>query len=151
MKITGPKLGGAGRVGTPSPAGQPRAGAGFTVQVSGPAREAPATTRAASVGGLGSLDALIALQQVEGPTERRRRAVNRAGRMLDVLDELKLSMLDDGAGADGVLAKLNQAVREQRADTEDPRLEGVLDEIETRAAVEMAKREGQRHAIRSHS
>jgi hypothetical protein len=33
-------------------------------------------------------------------------------------------------------------VREQRSLTDDPRLEGVLDEIETRAAVELAKLEG---------
>jgi hypothetical protein len=37
-------------------------------------------------------------------------------------------------------------VREQRALTDDPRLEGVLDEIETRAAVELAKLEGVRVA-----
>jgi len=34
---------------------------------------------------------------------------------------------------------LARAVREQRALTDEPRLEGLLDEIETRAAVELAK------------
>ena len=33
------------------------------------------------------------------------------------------------------------AVREERATTDDPKLEGLLDEIETRAAVEIAKLE----------
>jgi hypothetical protein len=37
---------------------------------------------------------------------------------------------------------LTRAVREQRALTDDPGLEGLLDEIETRAAVELAKLEG---------
>jgi hypothetical protein len=36
---------------------------------------------------------------------------------------------------------LVDAVRQERSATDDPRLEGVLDEIETRAAVELAKRE----------
>jgi hypothetical protein len=36
---------------------------------------------------------------------------------------------------------LGRAVRDQRALTDDPRLEALLDEIETRAEVELAKRE----------
>lgn len=87
-----------------------------------------------------SLDALLALQDVDGPLERRRRAVRRAGRILDVLDEVKLSLLEGGAG-EAQLLQLTQAVRAERASTHDERLEGVLDEIETRAAVELAKRE----------
>jgi hypothetical protein len=39
------------------------------------------------------------------------------------------------------LDRLSRAVREQRSATEDPKLEAVLDEIETRAAVELAKLE----------
>ena len=35
----------------------------------------------------------IALQGVEDPTERRRRAVKRGRRALDALDELKLGLL----------------------------------------------------------
>ena len=78
------------------------------------------------------------MQSVGGPLERRRRAVSRAGRILDVLDEVKLSLLDGGVSAEE-LGRLVSAVREQRENTEDERLEGVLDEIETRAAVELAK------------
>ena len=44
------------------------------------------------------------------------------------------------------LDRLARAVREQRAATEDPQLEGLLDEIETRAAVELAKLESSRSA-----
>jgi len=40
------------------------------------------------------------------------------------------------------LERLARAIREQRSATEDPALEGLLDEIETRAAVELAKLEG---------
>lgn len=140
MKIGGPKVGGAGRAGASPAAAPPRPGQAFTLQAGASAREAPPASPSGALAGVGSLAALIALQQVEGPTERRRRAVNRADRILDVLDEVKLSMLE-GADASATLAKLGKAVREERSDTEDPRLEGVLDEIEVRAAVEMAKRE----------
>ena len=110
----------------------------FHIGSSGAASGAAAPTRAASLAGVASLDALLALHDVEGPLERRRRAVGRAGRILDVLDEVKLSLLDGGL-AEGSLHSLVGAVRSERACTHDDRLEGVLDEIETRAAVELAK------------
>ena len=92
------------------------------------------------------VDALIALQDVGSPTERRRRAVGRAGRMLDVLDEIKVALLDGDLGSHD-LDRLRRAVREQRAQTDDPKLEAVLDEIEMRAAVEIAKLEQASHAL----
>ena len=95
--------------------------------------------------GVNSIDALLALQAVDGPLERRHRAVNRAGRILDVLDDVKVSLLDGEVSPDA-LDKLVLAIREERDETDDPRLEGVLDEIEMRAAVEMAKLEGVRRA-----
>jgi hypothetical protein len=41
----------------------------------------------------------------------------------------------------GEMDRLRRAVRDQRDATDDPNLESVLDEIETRAAVELAKLE----------
>jgi hypothetical protein len=86
------------------------------------------------------VQALIALQEPGGPLERRRRAVSRAGRILDVLDEVKVALLDGNLNAQD-LERLSRAVREERAETDDPKLEELLGEIETRAAVEMAKLE----------
>jgi hypothetical protein len=95
--------------------------------------------------GVVGVQALIALQDVETATERRRRSVRRAGRLLDELDRIKVALLgDELSGAQ--LDALSRAVREQRAATDDPKLEGVLDEIETRAAVELAKLEMARAA-----
>lgn len=95
------------------------------------------------VGGLG---ALLALQETGGPLERRRRAVSRAGRILDVLDEVKLALVT-GELSLSQLERLTRAVREERAATEDAALEDVLNEIETRAAVELAKLEMARNAV----
>ncbi len=90
--------------------------------------------------GVSSIGALIALQDVGGPLERRRRAVGRAGRILDVLDEVKLALIGgEVTGKD--LDRLMRAVREERMATDDGPLEGLLNEIETRAAVELAKLE----------
>lgn len=98
------------------------------------------TSVALGVSSLGSLDALIALQEVDGVVERRRRAVRRAGRLLDELETLKLSLLEGDVSEPG-LRRLANAVREQREATSDPSLEAVLDQIEARAAVELAKLE----------
>ena len=118
--------------------GRPRSGGSFTLGGYGGVGEASPAAPAAGVTGVSSIDALLALQAVGDPTERKRRAVGRASRILDVLDEVKIALLD-GEVSPGALDRLMGAVREQREQTEDPRLEGVLDEIELRAAVELAK------------
>jgi len=131
------------KVGAPSTPGAPAAGGsrpaaagGFAPLVSGAAAAAP--TAVSATGAVASLDALMALQQEDGPLERRRRAVRRAGSMLDLLDEVKLNLLD-GEPTAAALERLTRAVRSERAETGDPGLEGILDEIETRAQVELAK------------
>ncbi len=108
--------------------------------VAGGARETAPAAPAGALGAVNSLDALLALQEAPGPMERRKRAVKRATRLLDILDSVTLSMLDGEDGAT-MLSQLTVVVRESRAETDDPALEGVLDEIETRAAVELAKQE----------
>ena len=141
MKVSGTS--GVGSAGGPRQA-RPAGGEGFrlsTPAASGPGQAAPTT----GVAGVSSVDALLALQDVGGPLERRRRAVNRAGRILDVLDDVKIALLDGELGSND-LQRLQQAIREAREHTDDAGLEGVLDEIETRAAVELAKLERGRRA-----
>jgi hypothetical protein len=136
MKVTGPN-------GISSPGagqGAKRAsGAGFSLPALDEAGASTGVTRAGGTSPVGSLDALIALQQVDDPTERRRRAIQRGGRLLDMLERLKLALLGEEPG-EGELRALATAVREQRTTTGDPHLEALLDQIETRAAVELAKR-----------
>jgi hypothetical protein len=143
MKVTG--AGSTPRVGGTAPASaRPGSGSFSLSGVAGPT-ETAAAARAVGVSGVGSLEALIALQQVDGPLERRKRAVGRASRLLDVLDRIKVALLDGELDA-AALDTLSRAIREERAATEDPRLEDLLNEIETRAAVEQAKLEMARAA-----
>lgn len=128
----------------PSRGTRTTAGAGFSVPTGQTSSAAPAAKAAASAA-LGGIDALLALQSEETLPERRRRMVSRAGRILDTLDQLKLGMLDGRLDREA-LGRLGVAVREQRAATEDTGLEGLLDQIETRAAVELAKAEAARAA-----
>jgi hypothetical protein len=103
-------------------------------------REAAQASPSAALNTVSSLDALLALQEAPGPMERRRRAVKRAGKLLDILDSVKLTLLEGGSPST-MLNALQQAANEARGETDDSGLEGVLDEIETRAAVELAKAE----------
>jgi hypothetical protein len=142
MKVTGP--GGPGQAGGAKSA-RPAGGAGFSLPAAGPMAGPAQGATVGAAGAVMGVDALLALQDVGGPLERRRRSVRRAGRILDVLDGLKLALLGGELSTHDVEA-LRRAVREQREATDDPRLEAVLDEIETRAEVEVAKLESARAA-----
>ena len=67
------------------------AGGGFTLSEANDAASRKA--RRSRLRTLGGIDALIALQGIEDPLERRRRAVKHGRRALDALDELKLGLL----------------------------------------------------------
>ncbi|MDB5618679.1 flagellar assembly protein FliX [Tardiphaga sp.] len=85
-----------------------------------------------------SLDALLAMQGVEDPTERRKRSVARGRGALDVLDELKLAMLAGSFDANTV-ARLRMAASDLKTSSGDAGLDSVLSEIELRVEVELAK------------
>jgi len=108
---------------------------GFSVDEGDTPKQASATTSLRTVGGI---DALLALQGEEGPTERRKRAVRRGGIALDVLDELKVGVLS-GALEPATLTRLKAATAGLRDASGDPGLDSVLAEIELRVEVEIAK------------
>jgi len=142
MKVTGPS-----GIGTPSGArpAQSAGGGGFRIATPDAAAGASQVSSASATRGVMGVEALLALQDVGGPLERKRRAVRRAGRILDVLDDIKVGLLE-GELSTGDLDRLRRAIRDEREATEDPALEAVLDEIELRAAVEAAKLEQAGHA-----
>jgi hypothetical protein len=139
MKVTGP----AGPTSAGSAAGlggasRPAAAPGFAPTATSAAAEPQGVMSSGALASVSSLEALIALQDVGGPLERRRRALGRASAILDALEGLKLDLLE-GRLSPGAIQSLTRAVRDQRALTDEPGLEAILDEIETRAAVELAK------------
>ncbi|MFM8375313.1 MAG: flagellar assembly protein FliX [Phenylobacterium sp.] len=137
MKVTGPKGIAAGPA---SGRGTGATSSGFSIKGSGPTAPSAPAAPSSGVTGLMGVEALLALQDVGGPLEGRRRSVRRAERLVDVLDDLRVALIDGVLRPDHVRA-LASAIAEQRAATGDPRLEAILDEVETRAAVEMAKLE----------
>jgi hypothetical protein len=83
------------------------------------------------------IDALLALQAVEDPLYARKKAVRRGTALLDALEAIKADLLI-GQVSEGRLNQL-MAVIGQARERNLPGLDGVLDDIELRARVELAK------------
>ena len=97
--------------------------------------EGPSETSAVS-----GLEAILAAQSVNDSTEdqNRRAMVQRAEDILERLDEIRQGILLGRFSKDR-LANLAQMIRNKRQAVEDPELIELLDEVELRAEVEIAK------------
>lgn len=109
-------------------------GARFTLDQGSPTAKAEGAAPAAILGGL---EALIAIQSEDTTRERRRRGVRRGQGLLDLLDELKIALLAGNLPAD-LQMRLSMAMRDESF-SGDPRLDSILEGIDLRAAVELAK------------
>lgn len=109
-------------------------GARFMLDQGSPTAKAEGAAPAAILGGL---EALIAIQSEDTTKERRRRGVRRGQGLLDLLDELKIALLAGNLPAD-LQARLSIAMRDESF-SGDPRLDSILEGIDLRAAVELAK------------
>lgn len=101
------------------------------------ASETPAAAAGASASPLGGIDALLALQEVEDPLAERRRSARHGRDLLDTLDQLKADLLAGRVATDRLERLAAQLSR--RRPGSDPQLESLLDEIDLRARVELAK------------
>lgn len=88
---------------------------------------------------LSSLDMMLAIQEVPDEEFERKRAVRQGTATLDALEELRMSILMGNVTV-GQLERIASRVSAQQMVVHDPKLKAILDEIEIRAAVELAKR-----------
>jgi hypothetical protein len=132
MRISGPN---ANAAVANAPASRRAAAGTFTLGEGESSRATGAPVGLRSVGGI---DALIALQGLEDPTERRKQAVRRGRVALDALDELKIGLLG-GMLSQATLTKLQSAAGFLKGSSGDDGLDTVLGEIELRVEVEIAK------------
>ena len=132
MRIYGPN--GAALATTPTSAKRSASGTFSVAEQEAPRSQAPAT----ALRSVGTIDALIALQGFEDPAERKKRAVKHGRNALDVLDNLKLALLD-GSIDQVTLGRLKSAAAGLKLPSGDGGLDAVLGEIELRVEVELAK------------
>ncbi len=138
IKVTGP-----GSIRGPSASERRKKSGGDRGAFADQLREASETGEAAAAyeaTPAATVDAVLAVQQVDDASaERGRGQMRRRGdALLDRLEALRAQILAGHLSKDD-LARLAQMVREQRPRTNDPRLSDILDEIELRVEVEIAK------------
>jgi hypothetical protein len=109
-------------------------GVGFGAAISGE----QLVSGAAASRPIQQVDGLFQLQEMPDALAQRRRAVQRGSTLLDRLDDLRLALLG-GSLSQGQIAELQRVVASERGLVDDPRLLAVLDEIDLRAQVELAK------------
>ncbi|MGC2810269.1 MAG: flagellar assembly protein FliX [Bradyrhizobium sp.] len=133
MRIYGPN---GTTLGSPAASARRTSTTGFALPddaASIPESRGPSAPKAAA-----SIDALLAMQGVEDPLERRKRSVQRGKGALDVLDDLKIGLLAGNLHASTV-SRLRDAAANLKSTSGDPGLDAVLSEIELRVEVELAK------------
>jgi hypothetical protein len=105
--------------------------------------EAAAQPRAQTVSGsptIAAVDSILMLQGFDDSTEGRSKGLAHAEDLLDMLDQVRDGLLA-GAIPRSTLTRLATAVSRRQEGFVDPRLQSVLDEIDLRARVELAKLE----------
>jgi hypothetical protein len=113
--------------------GRSTAGGFFVAEEPQAAHVASAQPAAATSG----IDALLALQAVDDPLLGRKKAIRRGTALLDTLEQIKADVLI-GQVSEGRLNQLMVLIGQAR-ERNLPGLDGVLDDIELRARVELAK------------
>jgi hypothetical protein len=142
MKIDGPGFVSTSTVGRRSQAGGKPSSSSFVEVLadSGEAAEIGKVSAVGLVAGPVAVSPLMALQEVEDPASGRRKARRRAAHLLDHLDGLRHALLAGDLTPDAIQGLIG-LVASQRPTVDDPALAAVLDEIDLRAQVELAKLE----------
>ena len=112
-------------------------GASFAAEEIADAKTAAALT---GTGPIAAVNTILALQGVEDSADSRTRGVSHGEQLLSLLDEVRDGLLAGGIPR-ATLHRLALAISKRRESFVDPKLQTVLDEIDLRARVELAKLE----------
>lgn len=137
------KVGGPGKIQTPSvkkaKGGKSTGSSEFSSHIS----DTPAASSGggvASAGPINSVNSLLGLQEVGDATEGRSKGLAYGKDLLDRLEDIRRGLLL-GTIPVNRLRSLAEALKNRKDQFNDPVLKTVLDEIELRARVELAKLE----------
>ena len=137
MKVDGPKRSGSAS-GTKKSSG-PK-GSGNTDFSQYMTSGAQSSMGAEATQSIAQIDSLLAVQGAEDPTQRaaKKRARVRADNLLDKMEQIRLSMLG-GNLTIGHMVDVADVIASHRDKINDPVLSAIMDEIDLRAQVELAK------------
>jgi hypothetical protein len=106
----------------------------------GDAEEAGAASSLSDIAGTSSVSNLLALQEISEEEHRRKKLVQKGKNLLGELEKLRSQLLT-GSVPLSLLQNLGHQLSVERQAVSDPKLLELMDEIELRAAVELAKLE----------
>lgn len=108
--------------------------------VSGQSGDFTALGAATAAGPASALDALLGAQEINGGCDPaiRRATARYASDLLDQLEQVRRDVLDGRVPADR-LTELARALREDKQRSHDPELDDIVEAVELRAEVELAK------------
>lgn len=95
-------------------------------------------TGVSGIGPVSSISALIGIQEVDDATQRAAKGKKRGMQLLDQLEELRLALLSGMLSREQLL-RLSALVKSERERVNDPKLSEILEDIDLRARVELAK------------
>jgi len=103
-------------------------------------KETPSAAPSQGAQSIAQVDALLAIQGAEDPTAgaSKKRMRKRSTIILDELEKLRMAMLG-GTLTVGHMIDIADVVASHREKIMDPALTGIMDEIDLRAQVELAK------------
>jgi len=104
------------------------------------AGEQPRAQTVSGPGPIAALDTILTLQGFDDTTDGRSKGLAHGQDLLDMLDQVRDGLLA-GAIPRSTLTRLANAVSHRQEGFVDPKLQQVLDEIDLRARVELAKLE----------
>lgn len=104
------------------------------------AKDTKAAGQTSTTQSIAKVDALLAVQGAEDPTARasKQRMRRRSMTVLDELDKIRMAMLN-GSLTVGHMIDIADVVASHRERVDDPSLTAIMDEIDLRAQVELAK------------
>ena len=92
----------------------------------------------ASTNRISSVDAVVAMQEITDDNKDERSAKNRANSILDKLEDIRMGLLL-GQIPKSKLVELSKILKEARENSVDSNLLEIIDDIELRAKIELAK------------
>ena len=136
MRVTG-----TGRVGSTqkSKSSNATSKSGSSFAIPEKTQETSSATGVAANSPIASVEAIVALQGVDSDSKKNTRQIVEIGEeMLDRLDQIRHGLLMGEIPVSGLL-QLKKTLANFESSSDDPKLSEIIEEIEVRAAVELAK------------
>ena len=133
------KIDGLGNVRATVPLKRPvKTGAAGSTSFAKHLDESSEASATGSLSGANAISSILGIQEVDDALSQNKRGKARAQDILDRLDELRMELLAGGISREKLM-QLSRTVSARRAQITDPRLISILDDIDLRAQVELAK------------